>query len=225
MNLEVILKSMAEKYSMELYNKNWEAFNFKNTNLYIMRDSNQKFFYVYLYLDFFELKKFIDNLQAEIYIYLKDYFYVDSSLIYSGFEKNTTLIIFADESEYGVCDVCEYIEEDCSYFKKQVVVLSESEKMYINSICSDNFANTIDEVVVNKEEFDKFFKGNKSISYSVAAKFYEKLPFLTLNRKDSKHIDIDNILDENLNEDNKEILKVILEFDFNKEIQSAEELL
>lgn len=212
MKINNILYDIVGKHNFEIYEEDGADFSFSSKKIYIIKDNNKKYFYLAIYLDKLDLNNFLKSIQPEIFVYMDKYCKNENLNFYNGFEKNTTLIIFSNSENFE--DIHEYIEEDFFYFKKQIIYLNNTEIKYIDKI-NGSFSDFIDEVIVDKTEFDKFVKDSDCIAYSIAAKFYEKIPFLTLKNNDIKSISIEDIFKRKITGENQLLLDLVLDLDLD----------
>ena len=167
--------------------------------MYLVQGENEKYFYIFIILENKKMSKFIIDFQAEVYSFFnEDYMKIESKNIKlkKGFEKNTTIILCGISDEYN--KEVENIEEDLYFFKKQVLNLNKNEYTYIkDEIEENNYLNTIEQNIFDKDLFSDFLsEGN--YKYSLAAKLYEKIPFLELNTKVVQRENLDDIIDNSI---------------------------
>lgn len=120
----------------------------------------------------------ISQVQSRTFISLKNFFSENPNA-----EKNTTLIflIEKDDINSNVNKEISDIEEDPYFFKKHVIQYSNEEKKLLNeNIIESDPIKSIENVLYNKERFLKFCSNDDDQLYSIVAKLYAKLPFLTI---------------------------------------------
>ncbi|MBN3003077.1 hypothetical protein JW897_04935 [Chromobacterium alkanivorans] len=118
-------------------------------------------------------------------------------------EKNTTLIFLTESnsSESAANKEVSDIEEDPYFFKKQVIHYSTNEKKELSELLQgDNSIELLNGVLYDKARFVEFGNGKKDTLYSIVAKLYTKLPFLTISEMNHKAPDLTKTISEKLTE-------------------------
>lgn len=176
-----------------------EIFYPKFEKIYLVQGDNKNFLYLFLIINADKLKEFIGDLQPEIYSFLnEDYMRKDESKIKinKGFEKNTTAVICTVSDGFDIN--IENIEEDPFFFKKQVLNLNKMEYDYIeNSIPKGEYLDFIDHNIFDEKLFNKFLV-EYDCGYSLSAKLYEKIPFLSFNTKVIQRKSLDEIIEASI---------------------------
>jgi hypothetical protein len=149
----------------------------------------------------------------------------DEVKISSSFDKNATLIIVTshDSDLKGNAVKQEIsIEEDPYFFKKQVLSIQLRELPIISSCFEehkDNYIHYIQNLISDTGRFNEFTDSesfgmsDKGLEYSFVAKLYEKLPFLTLLVKESNQEDLQQQIDNELSEVQRESCDELLALD------------
>lgn len=187
-----------------------EVINFKDNDdqeqtlkdISLINNSNQDYFIFYP-IGFNNLNLLNDEYQIYLDTYLKkDVLDSEENFKLSHFfEQNRTLILITEgENTQENRRIVAEIEEDPYFFKKQVLLLNDKETEVINILLeADSILEKCQTVISNSESFNQFKKElsdnkiNNSALYSLVAKLYEKLPFLTL---DIKVQDTQNLTEE-----------------------------
>ncbi|EJB8495366.1 hypothetical protein VXG46_000715 [Acinetobacter baumannii] len=169
----------------------------KFEKIYLVQGDNENFLYLFLMINSGKLQEFISDLQPEIYSFFnEDYMKRDKIKIKNGFEKNTTAIICTVNDEFN--NDIENIEEDPYFFKKQVLNINKMEYEYIESLMPEgNYLNIINHNIIDKHLFTKFLVDD-DCRYSLAAKLYEKIPFLNLNTQVIQRKNLDDIIETSI---------------------------
>lgn len=178
--------------------------------LYIAQKSKGDY-YIYLYIDTEDLKYVTDHIQIELRSIIEHEFnkfkhYNETPVtIKSSFDKNTTLIIastYNANNENEVNSRIVEIEEDQYFFKKQVLLVRESDEQIIRNYYNkynEKLIKNLNKTITDVNLFNEFSKG-KVNNYNFVAKLYEKIPFLKFDIKENpkKNLieDINNCLSE-----------------------------
>lgn len=189
-----------------------EKFSFNSKTIFLINDQHEKFLYIFVRLEENEIHELVLNFQTELYVYLKDYYRNSFGKLYAGFEKNTTLIVFTESETHK--DIYEYVEEDSFYFKKQIIYLNQAEIEKIEQIEND-FIKFINSTIINQNEFNNFQNGIHCVDYTIASKFYEKIPFLSFDNKSFEVVNIADIINTKINFEEFDLLNSILNLSEN----------
>ena len=203
-----------------------------STSLYVAHKPNSDYF-IYLYLPEKYLPFVSNDIQIKLSSILKNdvgsmnVLNGDSVTISSSFEKNATLIILTSKeanSRNNVDKQAIAIEEDPYFFKKQVLVVSPKDIDVISSNFEEhreNYTSYLQNLISDPQAFNEFMNSrslnstNKAKEYSFAAKLYEKLPFLALSVKESNPEDLQENIDNDLSESQREQCEILLKLDVN----------
>lgn len=148
-------------------------------------------------------------------------------------EKNSSLIILVEVDSLGLLEKCKQqiflLEEDENYFKKFVILYSQSA---LHGLLGDISIETLQEKVSNQTFFEEFFNKGYSTDleeYLFLLQLFIKLPFLKLKSGDESFKALDIRIEEMLGETNSNIYKQFLEMkdkliEFDFDHGSEEEL-
>lgn len=212
-----------------------------STSLYIAHKPNSDYF-IYINCPERSLPFFSNDIQIKLSSLLKRDLNPMELLngtpikISSSFEKNATLIIFTSREELNSNTEKQAIsiEEDPYFFKKQVLVVAPHDIDIISKKFNENkekYTYYLQNLISDVTAFNEFMssmplgKSNKATEYYFAAKLYEKLPFLALLVKQSTPDDLQKSIDNELNEEQKNLCKSLLNLDENNLKQWIEEIL
>lgn len=175
--------------------------------LFISND--QKDYFVLVEQSREELEKnLISDLQRKIQVYTRKNF-SGNDFISDHYERNSTLIIFVKSdvttiTETTLKTIME-IEEDPYLFKKQVVYLNKQESESLKSLLEeDSIEDRCHDIIENIDSYTEFRKALKNgiiqnhAIYSLVAKLYEKLPFLTFNVAEEEYQNVDELINNAL---------------------------
>ncbi len=149
----------------------------------------------------------------------------DEVKISSSFDKNATLIISTTHDvsiKSNAMKQAISIEEDPYFFKKQVLSVQLRDLPIISSCFEehkDNYIHYAQNLISDTRRFNEFTDSelfgmnNKGLEYSFVAKLYEKLPFLTLLVKESNQEDLQQKIDDELSEVQRESCDELLALD------------
>lgn len=149
----------------------------------------------------------------------------DEMKISSSFDKNATLIILSTHDVSTKSNATKQaisIEEDAYFFKKQVLSIQLRELPIISSCLEehkDNYIHYIQNLISDTGRFNEFTDSelfgmsDKGLEYFFVAKLYEKLPFLTLLVKESNQEDLQQQIDDELSEVQRESCDELLVLD------------
>jgi len=152
----------------------------------------------------------------------------DEIKITSSFEKNATLIIFTDQETTSINRVAKHvisIEEDPYFFKKQVLAIPSNNHNVISDTFNEHkssYISYLQNLISDTEVFNKFMisgstdASNEITEYSFAAKLYEKLPFLALSVERSTQGDLQEGIDNELSQEQREQCDAFWELDLNQ---------
>lgn len=150
---------------------------------------NAKNFYLYIDLDFNQLKHVCRDLQISLSSKLVNLIKqsgIDCATIdLSSIEKNSTLIIGGilphDFSDNGVQSIID-VEEDPYFFKKQLLYVTENQLELMNSKFNENknkILGYLNKIISNVDLFVSYI-GDTNVEYGYVSKLYEKIPLLRL---------------------------------------------
>lgn len=236
--LNKIGKELAEKYQYILIKRidfidNKEKDNsLKNISVFKNKDGD---YFIFFPIDFSE----IDYLSDEYQIYLNTYIeevivtkYKDF-ILSDSFNKNRSLILITQgETSRENRQIIAEIEEDPYFFKKQILLLNENEIEVIPTLLeSESIIDKCNEIISDSSQFIEFKqeicsdKIDKSALYSLVAKLYEKLPFLTLNIRNKRSENLTELINKNIDDENlialrNELIKLETEKDIDDYIKS-----
>ncbi|MFA0188438.1 ABC-three component system middle component 1 [Vibrio lentus] len=203
-----------------------------STDLYISHKPNSDYF-IYLNLPGKALPFVSNDIQIKLSSILKNDMGSMEVLNYKpvtispSFEKNATLIIFTSQEENLDINIEKQaiaIEEDPYFFKKQVLVVSPKDIDVVLSSFEEhreNYTSYLQNLISDPKIFNEFMNSrtlnstNKVKEYSFAAKLYEKLPFLALSVKESNPGDLQESIDNDLSESQREQCESFLSLDVN----------
>ncbi|EGR2232448.1 TPA: ABC-three component system middle component 1 [Vibrio parahaemolyticus] len=203
-----------------------------STTIYVSHKPNSDYF-VYLNLPEKALSSVSNDIQIKLLSILKNDLDLMEVLngelitISPSFEKNSTLIIFIskeDNLEKNVEKQAIAVEEDPYFFKKQVLIVSPKDIDVISSNFEEhrkNYTSYLKGLISDPQIFNEFMNSrtlnptNRVIEYSFAAKLYEKLPFLSLSVKESSPEDLQENINNDLSELQREQCETLLELDVN----------
>lgn len=179
---------------------------FKNV-LFISNDQKDYFVLVEQNEDKLEHSS-ISDLQRKISVYTRKNV-TESDFISDHYERNSTLVIFVDSDETTITETTlktiMEIEEDPYLFKKQVVYLNKQESESLKSLLEVNsIEDRCRDIIENIDSYTEFRKALKNgiiqnyAIYSLVAKLYEKLPFLTFNVAEEEYQNVDELINNAL---------------------------
>lgn len=144
-----------------------------------------------------------------------------SGMVQPYFSKNSTLIIcHKDDCIERLTTLS--IEEDLYDFKKNIITYTENElndfKNYTNKLGLDELKNEVLRDIINENSGDSFinYKNNNTDNsgyYSFLVKIFLKLPFLIYQTEEKELSKVDEEINNNLTEKQRNILANILRVD------------
>lgn len=183
------LKQIFNKYGFIKENKNTDIFD-----LYSLKDD-----------DYFIVSEFLIDEFVSFFDCVKTNDIVDSFLKMSDekldVSKNTSMIILVKvENLRDFYEVYRnrvmLIEEDEFYFRKYVIIYTESGFIKLNKNIDDIFGLLFKEELIDEFEKDMYF----SDEYFIGIQLVIKLPFITLPKSEDKFISIQEKLNVNIEE-------------------------
>lgn len=143
---------------------------------------------------------------------------------YLGLSKNTSLIILWEIDSHDDLDkkrkVIHEIEEDPYQLKKYVLWYTAEELEELNDVLDDNSYSSIQDVILDTEEFSNFKTiQNASSYYSLLSRIFIKIPALNVEVNVEKLYDLQEKINESLS---RESLKNLEEFILEQELSNDE---
>jgi hypothetical protein len=157
------------------------------SHLYINRESSDYF----ILLD----KTDIDLADLE-QLYIQDLNRLDeiikqSDFINEAYEKNTTLILcIRNNTDLQDTSIVSNIEEDKYLFKKNILFYSSSEIDELNTLFDGEYTQDKANAIMRSEDCFDTIKNNRPGGYTLLARLFIKLPFLSLQ---SHQVDLENL--------------------------------
>jgi hypothetical protein len=234
----VFIQSMFSLAKIQYVDKNYQW----STSVYIAHKPQGDYF-IYLNVPESLLSYVTNDIQIKLASLIKngserfEQINGDEVKISSSFDKNATLIILTHHDinlDSNAMKQAISIEEDAYFFKKQVLSIQLRELPIISSYFEEHkgsYITYIQNIISDTERFNEFTSpqllglSSKYVEYSFIAKLYEKLPFLALLVDKADQDDLQQKIDGELSDVQRESCNDLLALDTDNLNNWFEELI